>query len=108
MLTKFKNIFYTKRISSQNDANQRERLPEDALEDPQHYRSLVGKLVYLTVTRPDLTYVVNRLRQQMSKPTYDDLKAVHQTLRYIKSSHGIGLLFPSCSFKLPVAFADSD
>lgn len=42
---------------------------ETQLEDPQIYRSKVGKLVYLTVTRPDITYTVNSLSQNMSKPT---------------------------------------
>lgn len=54
------------------------------LQDPYLYRRLVGKLLYLTITRPDISYVVQTLTQQMSKPTEAHLAAVHRLLRCIK------------------------
>lgn len=49
----------------------------DELVDPTFYRSLVGALHYLTITRPDLSYAVNFVCQYMHKPSvshYQDVK----------------------------------
>lgn len=55
------------------------------LDDPTEYRQIVGKLVYLTVTRPDITHAVNSLSQHMARPTEGDTQKVNKILRYIKS-----------------------
>lgn len=78
------------------------------LDDPQIYRSLVGKLVYLTVTRPDITYTVNALSQKMSAPTNLDMQAGFRMIRYVKGSLGTGLHFSSSSTKRMAAYSDSD
>ena len=43
----------------------------ELFEDPERYRRLVGKLNYLTVTRPDISYSVSVVSQYMSSPTVD-------------------------------------
>lgn len=69
----------------------------DMLPDPTVYRKLIGKLIYLTITRPDITFAVNRLSQFMDKPRLPHLQAINQILHYIKATVGHGLLFSSTS-----------
>ncbi|XP_024158807.1 uncharacterized mitochondrial protein AtMg00810-like [Rosa chinensis] len=51
---------------------------------------LVGKLIYLTITRPDISYAVSIVSQFMLAPTLAHLHIVKQILRYLKSSVGRG------------------
>ena len=77
------------------------------LTGPTLYRRLIGKL-YLTIARPDITYVVNRLSQFLTSPRIPHFKAAMRGLQYIKSTPGQGLFY-STSSKLRVnAFADAD
>ncbi|GAV74093.1 hypothetical protein CFOL_v3_17574, partial [Cephalotus follicularis] len=54
---------------------------------------LVRKLIYLTVTRPDIAYSVSCVNQFMHAPTKDHWEAVLRILRYLKKSPSSGLLF---------------
>ncbi|KAF5470109.1 hypothetical protein F2P56_010649 [Juglans regia] len=80
----------------------------DSLNDPSSYRRLVGRLMYLTITRPDITYVVGILNQFMDRPSEVHMQATHRILRYVKGSIGQGILFSSqCDLQLK-AFSDSN
>uniref|UniRef100_A0A2N9GA92 CCHC-type domain-containing protein n=1 Tax=Fagus sylvatica TaxID=28930 RepID=A0A2N9GA92_FAGSY len=78
------------------------------LEDPSQYRRLVGRLLYLTVTRPDISFSVQKLSQFMSKPSDSHLHAAHRILKYLKGTLGQGLFFPSSNDLQLKAFSDSD
>jgi hypothetical protein len=62
--------------------------------DDSHFRSLVGSLHYLSITRPDVAFFVNKLSQQMQAPTTTHMQALKHVLRYLKNtiSHGLHLV----------------
>jgi hypothetical protein len=78
------------------------------LDDPTSYRRLVGRLLYLTISRPDISFVVQVLSQFMDKPRVPHLEAANRVLRYIKASLAQGLFFPITSSLQMKAFCDSD
>jgi hypothetical protein len=84
------------------------RLDGPLLSDPTTYRRLVGRLLYLTITRPDLSYCVQTLSQFMSAPCQSHMNAAYRVLRYLKSNPSQGLFFPSTSDLRLKSFCDSD
>lgn len=81
---------------------------DQLLEDPTPYRRLVGRLIYLTVTRPDTSYAVHVLSQFMNSPTQDHLQAAHKVLRYLKNAPAQGLYFSSKQDLSLTSYCDSD
>ena len=57
------------------------------------YQRLMGKLIYLTFTRPDLSYAVNVVSQFMHNSSDQDMNVVNHILIYMKSSPGKGIMF---------------
>ncbi|CAL1402230.1 unnamed protein product [Linum trigynum] len=78
------------------------------LVNPSQYRHLVGSLIYLTHTRPDISFAVHVVSQFMSDPRVDHLAAVHRILRYLQGTREVGLFLPATGdFRLQ-AYSDSD
>jgi hypothetical protein len=79
-----------------------------SLSDPTLYRSTVGALHYLSITRPDIAFAVNKVSQFSHAPRETYWAAVKRILRYLKHTISYGLLIqPSPSSQL-VAFSDAD
>jgi len=61
--------------------------------DKERYQRLVGRLMYLTHTRPDLAYALSVVSQFIHFPNEEYMNVVIRILRYLKSSPGKGILF---------------
>jgi hypothetical protein len=58
------------------------------LEDPTVYKRLIGKLLYLTITRPDITYAASVLSKFLQNPSHEQLQAAYRVLKYLKREPG--------------------
>ncbi|KAI5673435.1 hypothetical protein M9H77_13799 [Catharanthus roseus] len=77
-------------------------------DNPNRYRRLIGKLIYLTFTRPELAYVVNTLAQFMHAPRHAHWDAAIRVFRYLKESPGRRIFLSSNSLLSLTAYCDSD
>ncbi|XP_028079137.1 uncharacterized protein LOC114280929 [Camellia sinensis] len=71
------------------------------------YRSVVGALLYLTITRPDLSFAVNQACQHIHSPTVAHFAVVKKILKYVKGTLAHGLTFNPGPFTLH-AYTDSN
>nr|XP_043614638.1 secreted RxLR effector protein 161-like [Erigeron canadensis] len=76
--------------------------------DASSYRRLIGRVIYLQATRPDIAYTVNVLSQFVSDPRQSHMNAASRLLRYLKTTPGQGILLPKDEGMNLVAYADSD
>ncbi|GKF82396.1 hypothetical protein Tco_0244052, partial [Tanacetum coccineum] len=72
------------------------------------YRGMVGTLMYLTASRPDLTFVVYMCAWYQAKPTEKHLHAVKRIFKYLRGTVNRGLWYPKDSFIALTAYADAD
>lgn len=72
------------------------------------YRRLVGKLLYLTTTRPDIAFVVQQLSQFLNAPTTTHYDTACRVVKYLKWTPGQGLLFRRDSQLQLLGFTDAD
>ena len=66
---------------------------EELLRDPERYRRLVGKLNYLTITRPDISFPVSVVSRFLQSPCDSHWNAAVRILRYVKGTPGQGVLY---------------
>uniref|UniRef100_A0A3Q7I193 Reverse transcriptase Ty1/copia-type domain-containing protein n=1 Tax=Solanum lycopersicum TaxID=4081 RepID=A0A3Q7I193_SOLLC len=81
---------------------------DDELEDRRIYQKLIGKLLYLAMTRPDISFVVQQLSQFMHAPKKSHYNATVHVVRYIKGQPDLGLLMSSKMSGRISAFCDAD
>jgi hypothetical protein len=72
------------------------------------YRSIVGALQYLTLTRPDLAFAVNKACQFLHVPTSDHMVAVKRILRYVQGTKSLGIKIKKDSSLRINALSDAD
>ncbi|KAE8731219.1 Detected protein of unknown function [Hibiscus syriacus] len=98
-----------KPVATPIDPNQKLE-KEDGVEpvDKNRYQKLVGKLIYLDHTRPDIAFVVSLVSQFMHCPSERHFKAVYRILHYLKGSPGKGIMFSKNGSRRVEIFTDAD
>jgi histone deacetylase 1/2 len=77
-------------------------------DDSVRYRSLVGALQYLTLTRPDISFAVNKVCQFLHAPTLSHWSAVKRILRYVQGTLNFGLKIRKSASTIVSGFSDAD
>ncbi|GJW97217.1 hypothetical protein Tco_0179025 [Tanacetum coccineum] len=76
--------------------------------DQTTYRRMIGGLMYLTASRPDIVFVTFVCARYQARPIVKHLKEVKRIFRYLRQSYNMGLWYPKDSgFKL-IAYSDAD
>ncbi|XP_060200219.1 uncharacterized mitochondrial protein AtMg00810-like [Lycium barbarum] len=83
-------------------------IEEDPLTDQSGYHRLIRKLLYLTVTRPDISFAVQTLSQFLQDPKKSHMDVALRIMRYIKKQPGQGLLLSSKFRNEITEFCDAD
>ncbi|KAF5812790.1 putative RNA-directed DNA polymerase [Helianthus annuus] len=78
------------------------------LADKGRYQRLVGKLIYLSHTRPDIAYAVGVVSQFMHQPQVAHMEAAQRILRYLKGTAGHGVLFKTNGHLKVELYTDAD
>ena len=73
-----------------------------------HYCKLVGKLIFLTTTRPDLSYTVSTVSRYMAAPQHAHLEAVKHILRYLRHTSDYSLLYQHQKSQPIQGYTDAD
>jgi histone deacetylase 1/2 len=77
-------------------------------EDPTNYRSVVGALQYLILTRPDISFAINKVCQFLHAPTTAHWTAVKRILGYVHGTSKLGLHVRRSRSMVVSAFSDAD
>nr|GEX91807.1 uncharacterized mitochondrial protein AtMg00810-like [Tanacetum cinerariifolium] len=76
--------------------------------DPSHYRGMIGTLLYLTASRPDLQFAICMYAQYQAWPTEKHVHSVKRIFRYLRGTVNRGLWYPKDSSVALTAFVDAD
>ncbi|GJY82775.1 hypothetical protein Tco_0496151 [Tanacetum coccineum] len=76
--------------------------------DPSHYRGMIGTLLYLTASRPDLQFAIYMCARYEARPTEKHLHAVKRIFQYLRGTVNRGLWYLKDSSIALTAFADAD
>ncbi|XP_031101945.1 secreted RxLR effector protein 161-like [Ipomoea triloba] len=76
--------------------------------DPSAYRSMIGSLLYLTASRPDISFSVGACARYQANPKESHLIAVKRIIKYVKGTLELGIWYSSESSTQLVGFTDAD
>jgi hypothetical protein len=76
--------------------------------DPTQFRQIIGSLIYLTITRPDVSYPVRVISQYMARPTEEHLQSALRILRYVSDTKDRGLLYRAGTTVQLAGYTDAD
>uniref|UniRef100_A0A3Q7HAS0 Reverse transcriptase Ty1/copia-type domain-containing protein n=1 Tax=Solanum lycopersicum TaxID=4081 RepID=A0A3Q7HAS0_SOLLC len=85
-----------------------QREDDNMLEDKTKYQRLIGKMLYLTLTRPDISYAVQTLSQFLQQPKQSHWDAAVRVMKYIKREPALGILLSNKVSNLLTVFCDLD
>lgn len=80
----------------------------ELLTDPERYRRIIGRLLYLNLTRPDISYSVQQLSQFMQAVRKPHLQAALHVISYLKGTSDWGLFYSATSELHITEFCDAD
>eukprot|EP00253_Pinus_taeda_P022380 PITA_22380 len=72
------------------------------------YKSIVGSLMYLTATRPDIMHAVSLISRFMERPKETHWQAAKRILRHVNGTKGFGILYSSSESFMLIGYTDSD
>jgi hypothetical protein len=86
----------------------RKEQPEDIIDSPTTYQSIIGSLMYACIgTRPDLTFTIMLLSQFFSCPNTSHLAVAKRVLRYLKGTKDYNLFYPQNNDAILHRFSDA-
>ncbi|KAL1219347.1 putative mitochondrial protein [Cardamine amara subsp. amara] len=103
-------LYKDKEVTDEEEEGKVEQVEEEEklFSDPTYFRSLAGKLQYLTLTRPDIQFAVNFVCQKMHAPTVTDFDLLKRILRYIRGTVTMGIKLNNNTDCKLRAYSDSD
>jgi hypothetical protein len=107
-LLKDADMLHTKPVANPLDSKLTLDPSSEPLTSYTHYQKIVGKLIYLTITRPDITFAVSLISQYMHAPTVQHLGMVKRILRYLKGTIGRGIVMTRNGHTNVMGYTDSD
>ncbi|XP_042969189.1 secreted RxLR effector protein 161-like [Carya illinoinensis] len=108
LLKKF-NMSDCKSVTTPLIANEKFKKEDGGkLADGAAYRSLIGSLLYLISTRPDLMFATSMLSRFMQNPNQVHFGAAKRVLTYVQVTLKFGILFKPCSYSKLIGYTDSD
>jgi hypothetical protein len=108
LLEEIRMIGY-KPVSTPMDSKNKLNIEDgEPLGDISQYQRLVEKLIYLTVTRPDLAFTVSKISQFMHSPRSSHLEAINRILRYLKGAPGKGIFMKNNNSNKICGYTDAN